>query len=177
MFNKWKQAIPLGTNIQNDDVICDVHFSSFDIETHYTHKLTDGTISRIERGIPLLKSTAVPCIFPSIPVNLQSSPKSSKNEKLPSKKRLFDTSDSEVERTTNTELVQLVEMDIEVTSFFENVKQNLNKIDLPTLKWTKAYLPEFNNLMFVQWNCFFQVEKQVIFHFNSSIQVSTIPYT
>ncbi|XP_030752362.1 uncharacterized protein LOC115879607 isoform X2 [Sitophilus oryzae] len=68
LLQQWQKAIPRSDKtLSSKDAVCELHFLDEDILTHYEIKLTDGTISRIERGRPLLKEGSIPRIFPNLP--------------------------------------------------------------------------------------------------------------
>lgn len=65
-------AVPkTGRQLNHQCRVCELHFADDQIERFFVTKLTDGTINKIERVRPILKSGAVPTIFSSVPLYLQ----------------------------------------------------------------------------------------------------------
>ncbi|XP_046394679.1 uncharacterized protein LOC124162252 isoform X2 [Ischnura elegans] len=85
-LEKWRKAIPRKDKVLAiTDRVCERHFSPDDIIRSYETRLPDGTIHKIERGIPLLKNEAVPSIFPNLPKYLS---KESRTRKPPTERKL-----------------------------------------------------------------------------------------
>ncbi|XP_046405738.1 uncharacterized protein LOC124170810 [Ischnura elegans] len=85
-LEKWRKAIPRKDKVLAiTDRVRELHFSPNDIIRWYETRLPDGTIHKIERGIPLIKEGAVPLIFPNLPKYLS---KESRTRKPPAERKL-----------------------------------------------------------------------------------------
>nr|XP_042911894.1 uncharacterized protein LOC107446497 [Parasteatoda tepidariorum] len=87
VFEIWKRSIPRADKkLRNVDFVCAKHFKEDDIERFYETKMPDGSIFRLKRGMPRLKPSAIPCLFPDIPGHSSYKPKEFKSPKTKKKK-------------------------------------------------------------------------------------------
>ncbi|KAF0706493.1 THAP-type domain-containing protein, partial [Aphis craccivora] len=70
----WNKSIPRGDRkLTKKDHVCSLHFDPDSIIKYDEFKLSDGVIEKIQRTTPILKSEAIPTIFPGLPKYLTKS--------------------------------------------------------------------------------------------------------
>ncbi|XP_030754485.1 uncharacterized protein LOC115884317 isoform X1 [Sitophilus oryzae] len=150
LLQQWQKAIPRSDKtLSSKDAVCELHFLDEDILTHYEIKLTDGTISRIERGRPLLKEGSIPRIFPNLPSYFSSNKRKRKppcvrseaTEKVSNSKKVKGLPINHVENQTsepnfeneNEILRDITNVPVDVTdsrvTMFTNLKNSLHMSD------------------------------------------------
>ncbi|KAH8021074.1 hypothetical protein HPB51_012358 [Rhipicephalus microplus] len=66
LFEAWRRAVPRADkSLDAKSALCELHFDEQFIERFYTHVINGETI-QIPRGKPVLKSDAMPTIFPNV---------------------------------------------------------------------------------------------------------------
>lgn len=67
LLEKWKRLIPQSDKIlTTKSVVCELHFQEDFINKNYVHVVNGETVA-FSIGKPILKSDAIPTIFPNIP--------------------------------------------------------------------------------------------------------------
>ncbi|XP_050440024.1 uncharacterized protein LOC126845411 [Adelges cooleyi] len=90
VLKKWALAIPRADKaLTHNYGVCEIHFMEECIERFFERILPDGTISKIERERPVLKTGSILTIFPNLPSYFTKNIKKRKalNEKLAPIKR------------------------------------------------------------------------------------------
>ncbi|XP_030767664.1 uncharacterized protein LOC115891353 [Sitophilus oryzae] len=173
LLQQWQKAIPRSDKtLSSKDAVCELHFLDEDILTHYEIKLTDGTISRIERGRPLLKEGSIPRIFPNLPSYFSSNKRKRKppcvrseaTEKVSNSKKVKGLPINHVENQTsepnfeneNEILRDITNVPVDVTdsrvTMFTNLKNSLAAVGTPNKRWAGTFISGSNEIVFAEWD-------------------------
>lgn len=147
-LEKWKKAIgPSYREMTMKDSVCQVHFDDDSIVRFYEHKLKDGTICRLERGLPCLKPGSIPSFSleakTSLDVNEESEFNSNEEESEfnSNEESEFDLSIRKIKIEHSNEILSDFN--------FNDVIWNQNEIELPSTLWGASVISEMNKRYFI----------------------------
>ncbi|CAI6367885.1 unnamed protein product [Macrosiphum euphorbiae] len=91
----WNKHIPRDDKLLSEkDYVCELHFEATSIIKYDEFNITEGVVEKLERTTPMLKTDAVPTIFPGLPKYLTTTIKKRPAPKLrlinPIKKEKID---------------------------------------------------------------------------------------
>ncbi|XP_016657215.1 uncharacterized protein LOC100167836 isoform X2 [Acyrthosiphon pisum] len=128
LFAKWVKAIPRKDKVLSESsYVCELHFEEDDVLIYDETILLDGTVNIIKRIRPLLKTGAVPCIFPNLPFN---STKHNNKRKPPTERFLYIGKNK--------------------SKLIPYLKENLNQLEKPDSKW--MFELKDDEVELVRWN-------------------------
>lgn len=161
LLDRWKKLIPRSDNeLTANSVICELHFQEDFINRNYVHVINGETVT-FPRGKPILKSDAIPTIFPDIP-RIHSSPNIPIIHPIANIPKIHPISNNIIkitlpkrrklrERTSSSEGMVIVDDPLTTTEYSKtSISLNdLRNIKLPTQFWGIT-IPtnEINSLIF-----------------------------
>lgn len=148
MLQLWRNAMPEGSVLEKDDVICDLHFEEEDVFRDFVTKMPDGTECRFKRDRVQLRKGAVPKFFypPSSQVDTKIIPPGIQS------------------------IHHLLDENVLKESDFRIIFRNADKIPLPSLYWCVKTLPNM-----ILWNSWCQdltlSSKRILLSTDMSVKV------
>lgn len=152
-MKKWIRAIrhPYKKLRPGIDFVCEQHFEEDCLSRFYETKMPDGTIHRIKRGRILLKSDAVPSIFP---FSTRCLPIKKQNRKSPRKRNV---------RTKSPDIVDHVPVECTIDNHemsFDDLKCKLKTLPLPSEQWFFSCVD--NSLVLGKLNSDLDIGKKIV---------------
>ncbi|KAL4119113.1 hypothetical protein QTP88_011968 [Uroleucon formosanum] len=150
LFAKWVKAIPRKDKVlSKNSYVCELHFEENDVSFYDETILVDGTVNIIKRFRPILRTGAVPCIFPNLPFHLA---KHSNKRKPPTERSLY------IDKNKSKPIPACLDMsemqcseNINQQFSFQYLIENLNQLEKPDSKW--MFELKDDKVEFVRWNC------------------------
>ncbi|XP_060862239.1 uncharacterized protein LOC132939199 [Metopolophium dirhodum] len=148
LFAKWAKAIPRKDKVLSENsYVCELHFEENDVLIYDETTLLDGTVNIIKRIRPLLRTGAVPCIFPNQPLN---STKHNNKRKPPTERLFIEKNKSKlIPARSDTSEMQCSEKTNQQFSF-QYLKENLNQLEKPDSQW--MFELKDDEVELVRWN-------------------------
>lgn len=175
-MEKWKKAIPRAdAELTKNSRVCELHFHEDEIERFYVTKLVDGSISKIERKLPKLKSEAVPSQFPNLPSYLskkqikRKSPADRSHQIMQQKRIRSESCSQNADGSVSANDDDDVGSNIADVTFSDLVNC-LHLILVPSTLWTVSATSEF--IICAKWDSSYNPEKRVVVERDMNIKVS-----
>lgn len=148
LFEAWQRAVPRADkSLDVKSALCELHFDEQFIERFYTHVINGETV-QIPRGKPVLKSDAVPTIFPNVPAYLSKKVPKKRTSRtstcgLPSKIRRQEPSTSACEETAGSYSTESDSNQIPVPNV--PAIPDVRKCGLPSAYWARHLIAGADN--------------------------------